>query len=143
MLERAGVHLPGLSRRQDTAADTDTPTPTPTTSGVVDCALYREGTREPGTPDVAELYEQARSTEGAFVWIGLHEPDETTFADIAEIFKLHPLAVEDVLHREQQPKLERYEDVTFLIVRAAVHRAHRADRNQRNRPHRCRMDLRR
>ena len=126
MLQRAGVHLPGINRRQDNTAGPETPTSNPTTSGVVDCALYRDGTRELGPPDVAELYEQARRTEGAFVWIGLHEPDERTFADIANIFKLHPLAVEDVLHREQRPKLERYEDVTFLIVRAAQYVEHTA-----------------
>lgn len=40
--------------------------------------------------------------------------------------KLHPLAVEDVLHREQRPKLERYEDVTFLTVRAAQYVEHTA-----------------
>lgn len=91
---------------------------------VVDCALYRGGTRDPGAPDVSALYEQARRTEGAFVWIGLHEPDEKTFAGIAEIFGLHPLAVEDVLQQEQRPKLERYEDVTFLIVRAAQYVDH-------------------
>jgi magnesium transporter len=74
--------------------------------------------------DIAELHAEACRTEGAFVWIGLHEPDEQTFARIADVFGLHPLAVEDVLHQEPRPKLERYEDVTFLIVRAAQYVEH-------------------
>ena len=67
----------------------------------MDWALYRDGIRTEGEADVAELYAEARRTEGAFVWIGLHEPAEETFTSIAEVLGLHPLAVEDVLHQEQ------------------------------------------
>jgi magnesium transporter len=123
MLERAEVHLSDQNGRRPPADGADTVDPT-LTPAVVDCALYRGGTRAPGVPDVSALYEQARRTEGAFVWIGLHEPDEKTFAGIAEIFGLHPLAVEDVMQQESRPKLERYEDFTFLIVRAAQYVEH-------------------
>jgi magnesium transporter len=55
--------------------------------------------------------------EGDFVWVGLHEPREGELAGVAEIFALHPLAVEDALHAHQRPKLERYDDGIFLVLK--------------------------
>jgi len=40
------------------------------------------------------------------------------------VFDLHPLAVEDALSDEQRPKLERYEDTSFLVIRAARYIEH-------------------
>ena len=65
-----------------------------------------------------------RRSPGAFVWLGLHEPDEEQSAYVAKVFDLHPLAVEDVLHREERPKVERYEKTSFLILRAAQYVEH-------------------
>ena len=36
---------------------------------------------------------------------------------MAEVFGLHPLAVEDAVNAHQRPKLERYEDSLFLILK--------------------------
>ncbi|NED58362.1 magnesium transporter CorA, partial [Micromonospora aurantiaca] len=49
--------------------------------------------------------------------VGLHEPSATELADIAEVFGLHPLAVEDAIHAHQRPKLERYDDVHFVVMK--------------------------
>jgi magnesium transporter len=51
------------------------------------------------------------------VWLGLHEPTEHELEDVAVAFGLHPLAVEDAVHAHQRPKLERYEDSLFLILK--------------------------
>ncbi|MDI6105913.1 magnesium/cobalt transporter CorA [Actinoplanes sp. NEAU-A12] len=91
---------------------------------LVDCGLYRDGVRLPGAPDIAALYERARREPDAFVWLGLYEPDEAMLTEIAAVFGLHPLAVEDVLQQERRPKLERYEDVSFLVLRAAQYVEH-------------------
>ncbi|MDP9793218.1 magnesium transporter [Catenuloplanes nepalensis] len=95
-----------------------------TTEGIVDCALYAGGVRAPEQDDVVALYERARRTPGAFVWIGLHEPGAALLAEVAAAFGLHPLAVEDVLHQEPLPKLERYGDTAFLVLRAAAYVEH-------------------
>src|SRR4051812_43106658 len=74
------------------------------TSAVVDCAVYRDGARCSDHIDPAAALEKVRSgsrSEG-FVWIGLHEPTEQEFAGIAEVFGLHPLAVEDAVHAHQR-----------------------------------------
>ena len=82
--------------------------------------------RQPGERGVADLYADARATPGAFVWIGLHEPDETRFTEITSTVGLRPLAVEDPLSDEHRPKLERHEDVTFLVIHAARYVEHAA-----------------
>jgi magnesium transporter len=46
-------------------------------------------------------------------------PDPEGIAELASAWQLHPLLVEDLLHAGQRPKLERYGDVLFLVLRSA------------------------
>lgn len=46
-------------------------------------------------------------------------PTPELIAELAAAWELHPLIVEDLLHAHQRPKLERYGDVSFLVVRSA------------------------
>jgi magnesium transporter len=93
-------------------------------SAIVDCGLYIDGVRQPGQWDYADALNQARKRDNAFVWIGLHEPDVNEFADIAETFGLHELAVEDAITSFQRPKIERYGDTAFAVVRTARYVEH-------------------
>ena len=43
--------------------------------------------------------------------------DVETIRRIGEAYHLHPLALEDVLHVHQRPKLEEYEDFLFIVLR--------------------------
>ncbi|GAA1859809.1 magnesium and cobalt transport protein CorA [Actinomadura bangladeshensis] len=92
-------------------------------SAVIDWAAYIDGHRVcTGTvADAVRLIRDGRLvTDGdsaGFVWVGLHEPSATELADIAEVFGLHPLAVEDAIHAHQRPKLERYDDVHFVVMK--------------------------
>lgn len=86
---------------------------------IVDSALYRRGARASGGTTPAELgalRKQAVET-GDFVWVGLHEPTAEELADVASVFGLHRLAVEDALKAHQRPKLERYGDSLFLVLK--------------------------
>lgn len=56
---------------------------------------------------------------GEFLWIGLHEPDETQLKQVGTCFGLHPLALEDARKGRQLPKVELYGDQLFLILRTA------------------------
>ena len=88
---------------------------------VVSCGLYQDGVRRAvdDATDVSALLAQARAG-GGFVWIGIWEPTDAEFADIAAIFDLPPLAVEDAIRAHQRPKLERYRDgLTFMIIKPA------------------------
>jgi magnesium transporter len=86
---------------------------------IVDSALYRDGVRIPLTCAKEDLKQVQASVQqpGDFVWVGLHEPVEGELARVAEVFALHPLAVEDALHAHQRPKLERYDDGIFLVLK--------------------------
>jgi magnesium transporter len=66
----------------------------------------------------------ARECTDAFVWIGLYQPGEDEFADIANEFSLHPLAVEDAVTAHQRPKLERYGDTLFAVFKTARYVEH-------------------
>ena len=86
---------------------------------IVDSALYRRGTRVPldcTAADFVTVRERA-TDEGDFVWVGLHEPTEEELDAVSAAFGLHPLAVEDAYNAHQRPKLERYDDTLFLVLK--------------------------
>ncbi|MET9218075.1 magnesium/cobalt transporter CorA [Streptomyces sp. NPDC003300] len=86
---------------------------------VVDCAVYADGSRVASLPP-REALAEARKHTGGFAWIGLHEPEAEHLTEIAEVFGLHPLAVEDAVTAHQRPKLERYGDSLFMVVKTIV-----------------------
>jgi magnesium transporter len=86
---------------------------------IVDTALYRDGVRihvDCAANDV-EAIRSAATEDGDFVWVGLHEPGAEELDRVAEVFALHPLAVEDAVHAHQRPKLERYDEGLFLVLK--------------------------
>jgi magnesium transporter len=91
---------------------------------VVDCAIYDGGKRQPGSSGYADAYAEVPRTPGAFVWVGLHEPSAEQMADVAEVFKLDPLAVEDAVTADSRPKIERYGDMTFFVLRTTRYVEH-------------------
>jgi magnesium transporter len=85
---------------------------------IVDNAIYRDGVRVSLDCDVADLATvRGQCGPGDFVWIGLFEPDEAELAEVADVFGLHPLAVEDAVNAHQRPKLERYDESLFLVLK--------------------------
>jgi magnesium transporter len=93
-------------------------------SGIVDCALYVDGVRQPGDWNYRDALAAARHTRNGFMWLGLKEPDANELADIAEAFDLHELPVEDAVKSHQRPKVERYGDMTFVTLRTARYVEH-------------------
>jgi magnesium transporter len=85
---------------------------------VVDCAVYEDGCRVASLPP-QEVLDEARRRKG-FAWIGLHQPEAEHLEEIARVFGLHPLAVEDAVQAHQRPKLERYGDTLFLVLKTIV-----------------------
>ena len=66
-----------------------------------------------------DTYRELHEHHGAMAWIGLYRPDRQELASLAEEFELHDLAVEDAIMAHQRPKLERYGDTLFVVLRAA------------------------
>lgn len=88
---------------------------------IANSAVYRDGSRlhvDVKPDDLEGIRKAAQSGQpGDFVSIGLHEPDEAEMARVAKIFGLHRLAVEDSLHPVQRPKVEKYGDMVFLVLK--------------------------
>ncbi|CAL9595938.1 magnesium and cobalt transport protein CorA [Streptomyces sp. enrichment culture] len=85
---------------------------------VVESALYRDGVRVASPGTLAETFRELRRQPEGMAWIGLARPTEAELLSIAAEFDLHPLAVEDALEAHQRPKLERYGDTLFVVLRA-------------------------
>jgi len=84
---------------------------------IVNCVAYRQGQR---LGDVAiEAISEVIKQVGTFVWLGLHEPDETLLLKIGKEFGLHELALEDAHHAHQRPKIEVYGDSLFAVLKTA------------------------
>ena len=85
--------------------------------GLVTCVAYAGGRRigEVSIPDISEVLK----LPDRFVWLGLVEPDEEMLAEIQQEFSLHDLAIEDAARAHQRPKLERFGDSLFVVLRTA------------------------
>jgi magnesium transporter len=85
---------------------------------IVDNAIYVDGRRTLEPRTLRETYEVVRDVHG-LAWIGLYRPTEEEFASVAGEFGLHELAVEDAIQAHQRPKIERYGDTLFVVLRPA------------------------
>ncbi|MGI5446186.1 magnesium and cobalt transport protein CorA [Streptomyces sp. CA-243310] len=94
------------------------PTP-PNHHSVIDSAVYRDGRRAASPASLADTFRQLREQPDGMAWIGLHRPTEAELHSLAAEFNLHPLSIEDALEAHQRPKLERYGDTLFVVLRAA------------------------
>jgi magnesium transporter len=85
---------------------------------IVDNAIYVEGKRAADSRSLEETYQACRNQQG-IAWIGLYKPTAEEFESVAQEFGLHLLSVEDALDAHQRPKLERYGETVFVVLRPA------------------------
>ncbi|MDQ3164577.1 MAG: magnesium/cobalt transporter CorA [Actinomycetota bacterium] len=86
---------------------------------VVDNAVYVEGKRVAQPRSLEVTYQMLREAAGGLAWIGLYRPELSEIRSVAGEFSIHPLAIEDTVTAHQRPKLERYDDVLFTVLRPA------------------------
>ena len=67
--------------------------------------------------DIRRAYEDASSN----MWIDLAEPDAATVHELASLFNIHALVVEDILERNQRAKIEIADDTLHLVMFALRH----------------------
>lgn len=67
----------------------------------------------------SEVLTYAGASDKRMTLTVLSRADTEQIAELATAWALHPLLVEDLLHAGQRPKIERYGDVLFLVVRSA------------------------
>ncbi|MDK9499789.1 magnesium and cobalt transport protein CorA [Streptomyces katrae] len=98
----------------------ESPSPAPPArESVIDSAVYRDGRRVASPTTLADTFRLLREQPDGMAWIGLHRPTESQLHSLAAEFDLHPLSIEDALEAHQRPKLERYGDTLFVVLRAA------------------------
>jgi magnesium transporter len=86
---------------------------------LVDCAVYVGGRRAFSPKSLVETYQILHDEPHGMAWIGLYRPSEEQLLSLARQFALHELAVEDAIVAHQRPKLERYGDTLFVVLRPA------------------------
>ncbi|MGA9583255.1 MAG: magnesium/cobalt transporter CorA [Allosphingosinicella sp.] len=86
---------------------------------IVDNALYRDGERVDLGCEPSDLTAVRGSVSEPrdFTWVGLHDPTGDELERVAELYGLHELAVEDALSAHQRPKVERYGDSMFVVLK--------------------------
>ena len=85
---------------------------------LIDNAIYVDGRRVESPATLDETFEVMKANNG-FAWIGLYRPTEQEVRSVADEFSLHHLAVDDALKGHQRAKLERYDDILFVVLRPA------------------------
>ena len=58
---------------------------------------------------------------GSFTQIVIPNSTPELLAEVASAWDLHPVLVEDLFHANQRPKVERYDDVLFVVLKSAVY----------------------
>jgi magnesium transporter len=113
-----------LARQREAASDDGLGTPEdipadPRRSRIVDSAVYVDGVRVASPTSLTDTFTRLREEPDGMAWIGLYRPEEHEVGSLATEFQLHPLAVEDAIHAHQRPKIERYGDTLFVVLRPA------------------------
>jgi len=93
--------------------------PTAPRSSLVNNAIYHEGARIDTPLSLETTYAALDRHPESMAWIGLYRPSIEELTSLAGQFGLHELAVEDAIVAHQRPKLERYGDTLFVVLRAA------------------------
>lgn len=110
--------VPGETEARQPVGTVDTLDGTAEAS-MVDSAIYLGGKRIASPKTLAETYQALRDQPEGMAWIGLYRPSESDLTSLASEFDLHELAIEDAIQAHQRPKIERYGDTLFLVLRAA------------------------
>ena len=82
---------------------------------------YRAGERV-GKIDLADPDCCGEFGNNEFAWIGITDPKPEELRVLQERFGLHPLAIEDAIKANQQPKVEIYGDQLFIVATTAAFR---------------------
>jgi magnesium transporter len=81
---------------------------------LINCVVYEKGVRLREIPvnDISSWL----GKPDCFVWVGLNDATEAELAELQGEFTLHDLAIEDVLQRDQRPKIEEYDSTLFVVL---------------------------
>jgi magnesium transporter len=70
---------------------------------------------EPRTDQIEACLREAKQG----FWLDIENPDAADYELLEKTFKFHPLALEDIRHQNQRPKLDEYAGYVFVVLFAA------------------------
>jgi magnesium transporter len=81
---------------------------------LINSAAYQDGKRiaDPGVDE----FDAFTARPGCFVWVALRDATVDELDQTRRAFDLHELAVEDVKHGRQRPKLDEYGESLFVVM---------------------------
>ena len=77
---------------------------------------YRTGEGRPEPIDLAGP-DAFAPAPGSFSWFDLTEPRHDDMERLRSAFSLHPVTVEDTMHRRQRPKVELFDEYAYVVLR--------------------------
>src|SRR3954467_1702804 len=87
---------------------------------IVDNTIYVDGRRAAQQPSsLEEAYEVLRQLDNGVAWIDLYKPTQEEFESVAQELELPPRVIQDAIKPQQRPKLVRYGDSLFLVLKTA------------------------
>ena len=88
-------------------------------AAVVQRVVFDLHSHESADMPLGELTDAVRPQPGKVVWLDVQGlGDSTTIQRMGDALGLHPLTVEDIVHVNQRPKLEQFDDYLFVVLRA-------------------------
>ncbi|MBK3496262.1 magnesium/cobalt transporter CorA [Viridibacillus sp. YIM B01967] len=83
--------------------------------------LYKQGNKEiEHNFDFTKIDDHLTNQED-LLWIDIYDYQNNELNEIAEIFKFHPLAIEDCMHGDSRPKMDSYGDYKFFVFHAPLY----------------------
>jgi magnesium transporter len=67
-------------------------------------------------PDTKTIKQHLKLSEEEGFWLDIESPDDDDYKVLQDVFGFHTLAIEDVKHRNQRPKLEEFKGYAFLVL---------------------------
>jgi magnesium transporter len=87
---------------------------------IADNAIYVDGRRAAQQPSsLQQTYEALRQLDDAVAWIDLYKPTQEEFESVAQELELPPRVIEGAIKPQQRPKLVRYGDSLFVVLKTA------------------------
>jgi magnesium transporter len=87
---------------------------------IADNAIYVDGRRAAQQPSsLQETYEALRQLDDGVAWIDLYKPTQGEFESVAQELELPPRVIESAIKPQQRPKLVRYSDSLFVVLKTA------------------------
>jgi magnesium transporter len=83
-------------------------------------AIYVDGRGAAQQPSsLQETYEALRQLDDGVAWIDLYKPTQQEFESVAQELELPPRVIEGAIKPQQKPKLVRYGDSLFVVLKTA------------------------